>query len=280
MTLLEIDVGNTRLKWRLRSGGQVLGRGALVRRQHASPAALLATLQAALLPLLRGGRLQQVWVASVAAEEVSTALAAWAEQEFAVCAEFARVSASAGGVRVGYDDPARLGVDRWLAVLAAARRELDGVVVVDCGSAITVDILQGNIHQGGYIVPGLQLMRAALFKDTARVKVAAWQPTDGAPGRNTEAAVNGGLPLMVTGFVREVLARQAAAGWWQPGYRAGVLLTGGDGTLLQRQLQVAGDVDIYNLELVEDLVLDGLQWSAKRPWQGVAGGEPAARDGG
>lgn len=265
---LQLDVGNTRLKWRLLRddpGGDappsasILGRGFLVSANYASPVDALSDLEQQLQPLLGLRQLHSLRVASVAAPEVSVAISRWAQQQWGIAAEFACVSAEASGVTAGYDNPELLGVDRWLAVLAASRYGREGFIVVDAGSAVTVDLVCNGQHRGGYIVPGLRLMNRALFGDTARVKVQASWTTGLAsvePGRDTAAAVSGGLPLMVVGLVQEVLRRQQAAGdeQWR------VLLCGGDAPFLATLLPAG-----VPFQVVDDLVLDGLPLAAVKP---------------
>ena len=91
-----------------------------------------------------------------------------------------------------------LGVDRWLALLAAHRHApTEPLMVLDCGSAITLDLLVvGGRHLGGYIVPGLALMRSSLLSETAGVAVEALSSVTSCPGRDTSTAVGHGLPLM------------------------------------------------------------------------------------
>lgn len=265
---LQLDVGNTRLKWRLLSlsagepdaaAMRVLGRGFLVMAEYSQPGDALSALNTALQPLLDGSGVASLRVATVAAWELSRTIACWAQQ-WKVEAQFAYVTPKAAGVTAGYDNPSVLGVDRWLAVLAAARYRAEGVMVVDCGSAVTVDLLHEGQHSGGYIVPGLRLMNRALFGDTARVKVQAqWSsvtPAAVAPGRNTAAAVSGGLSLMVVGLIQEVLRRQQA----QTGQIWKVLLCGGDARFIAALLPAE-----VEFQVVDDLVLDGLMWAAVRP---------------
>ncbi|WP_439136338.1 type III pantothenate kinase [Pseudomaricurvus sp.] len=253
---LQLDVGNTRLKWRLlRASGEVLGRGFCVRADFEDDAALLASVAGAVQFAAADTLIEELQVSTVAEQALSFAIQGWGRQVWGVEAGFAVVTASAAGVSVGYDQPDALGVDRWLAVLAASRCSDGGVIVVDCGSAVTVDVLSGKRHCGGYIVPGLRLMNASLFGDTARVKVVADWLDSGEPGTNTSAAVNAGLPLMVVGLIREVVNRQSRDGRpWR------VLLTGGDAPLLLPLL--GGDV-VSQVE--EDLVLDGLLLADIRP---------------
>lgn len=65
-------------------------------------------------------------------------------------------------------DPKQLGVDRWLAMLACYQEQNNACLVVDCGTAVTLDWVDASgEHQGGYILPGLQLMQQAVLQGTA-----------------------------------------------------------------------------------------------------------------
>lgn len=254
--LLQLDVGNTRLKWRILGGadGVSLASGVLVRAEYDSNQALFAQLLSE-LALGEDVKPVGVQVASVAGASFDDELAAWVNTELAVVAAFAVVTKSSSGVTVGYDDPALLGVDRWLAVLAASL--LSGfkkVLVVDCGSAITVDILDSGVHCGGYIVPGVRLMVNALFKDTSKVKVAARAAQDG-PGRSTSEAVNNGVLLMAVSFVEGVCRRycSGAEREWL------LVLTGGDAAVVSAALNVGVAQQVRDELVLEGLALSELQ---------------------
>jgi len=244
--VLELDLGNTRLKWRSLVKGGVGAAGFFVRQDYPSLPACLAALSLE----LDGFDFSQVRVASVASAASNEALALWGRNELALCVEFARVSREWAGVVNGYDDYSLLGVDRWLAVLAAQQLAPEGACVVDCGSAVTLDLVVSGQHLGGYIVPGLRLMNAALFGSTDGVKVVAENLDGGAGlllGRDTAGAVNLGLPMMVASLVAEVVQRFLR----EREVRLQVILTGGDAPA------VAGFLEGAFL-CRPDLVLDGL----------------------
>lgn len=170
------------------------------------------------------------------------------EDAYGVPPEFARTTPELAGVTCGYDEPARLGVDRWLALVAAWNAVRRAVAVVDLGTAATLDFATADgRHQGGYIVPGLGLMAAALARETAGVRVAGDLAPDLAPGRNTAQAVRRGSTAMLLDFIEASVGRFADAGADSPE----VFLTGGDAELLAERLPFA-------LRVEPDLVLDGL----------------------
>ena len=162
--------------------------------------------------------------------------------------EFAAATAELAGVTSGYEAPARLGVDRWLALVAAWNAARQAVVVVDLGTAATLDFVTADgRHLGGYIVPGLGLMAAALARDTAGVRVAGDLAPHLGPGRNTAQAVRRGSTAMLLDFIEASVGRFADTGDGAPE----VFLTGGDAEPLAGRLP-------FGVRVEPDLVLDGL----------------------
>lgn len=233
MVVLDLDVGNTRIKWRCGEKS-----GALLHSDDWSRAF--------------DGFLEipnRVRIGNVAGNEIAEQLTNWLHAQWAVVPEFAATSHSASGVICGYPQPAQLGVDRWLAILASYHKvclkAASDVVVVSAGSAVTVDLLRasGN-HLGGYIVPGLEMQRRSLFTGTSAVKVnTQWQlPTIGI-GSDTVSAVTNGCLKMVAALI-DVSRSQLGA-------EVPVVLCGGDALYLRPHLEGA----VY---LEAELVLDGL----------------------
>ncbi|WP_343222630.1 type III pantothenate kinase [Marinobacterium ramblicola] len=233
--ILEIDIGNTFLKWRLRDSAKgCLGRGRVLTREALG----------ALIPDWRT-EVDAVWVCSVAAEEVSRGLAGLLRENGLPEPRFARTEAAAAGVINSYDNPSAMGIDRWLAMLAARQWTQRACCVVDCGSAITIDYLAANgQHLGGYILPGMRLLQQALLGNTARVFVD--RPVDRfdpSPGCNTSDAVTHGAD-----FIFDAIQLRLKQGL-EP--EMDLYVTGGDGELFWRLLGRG--------EWRPDLVLDGLQ---------------------
>jgi len=233
--IFEADIGNSFCKWRLLDlAGQVQGSGRLTTHEIA-----------------RLSRCEQLAAAKVTTARVGCVAGITTEQKIAdevrnlwqLEAVFARTSKNWAGLTNSYSDPSKMGVDRWLACLASARRAPgEALCVIDCGSAITVEWLDKyGQHLGGYIVPGLRLMQQSLLQNTAQVR---WQSAEDewltAPGTDTAGCVSNGCR-----FVYEGLAQQLAA---QSGYR--FFVTGGDGELMAQLIAGA--------RWVPDLVLEGL----------------------
>lgn len=238
--ILEVDAGNTFIKWRYRNDeGHVAERGRWLTRNFC--AADLADCM--VVP-------QQVLAGSVAGGEFEQKLAQATVDRWGVSVRFARSAALAAGVRNSYSDPARMGVDRWLVLLAAWQHSKEACCIVDCGSAITVDLLSADgEHQGGYILPGLRLMRQVLTGATAGILVdREINDFSTRPGCDTSSAVIHGSNLMFSALARMLPDWVAVQ---QGGGR--LLVTGGDGALFC-ELMGSG-------ELRPDLVMDGLRWA-------------------
>lgn len=224
MPTLDIDMGNTRTKWRCANAS--------------------GALPAPELPSLRS-KPHRVRVATVLGnrDEIAAAVA----QRFGVEAEFAGTSASLGGVYCAYADPSRLGVDRWLALVAAWQRTRKATAVVSLGTAATVDFVHDDgRHEGGFIAPGLGALGHALRQDTAAVRPTQARIARLVPGADTDSAVAGGTFVMLLAFVEATLAGFAARA-----RDIAVFLTGGDAPLLRPHLS-------RQVCEAPHLVLDGL----------------------
>jgi len=236
---LQLDAGNSGVKWRLLARGTAVRRGKYRPGDDASQEALLACAD----------RVDRIWVCSVGSAEAEERLAQLLVQRWGVAPWFARSSARTGDLVNSYRDPSRMGTDRWLAMLAARDRCRDRLCVVDSGSALTIDLVDNRgRHEGGYIIPGAELMERALLLDTGRVRFAEQVDYGLAPGDSTAAAVRHGIALAQTGAVALALER---AGPEAPR----LMFCGGGGEQLMRLLDRGG-------ELLPDLVFEGLALAA------------------
>ncbi|MCX2979464.1 type III pantothenate kinase [Halieaceae bacterium IMCC14734] len=232
--ILQIDIGNTRVKWRFGNGPEMLERGD---HPRAEIAMLLETIPTSITPAA-------VWVASVAGESIATELGQACQQRWGLTPWFAESSAQVLGLQNSYVEPGRMGVDRWLAMLGAWHSRRQQVAVIDAGSALTIDFVAASgQHLGGYILPGMDSMERALLSDTDRVRFGTAPRDRLEPGRSTEAAVYNGLLLSQAGAIR--LALEQVSGDCE------LVFSGGNGALLCACLGLGGTVEV-------DLVLDGL----------------------
>jgi type III pantothenate kinase len=161
---LLLDLGNTRLKWALMlQPGGWLAHGALDWTDDVADA-----LAAALVGLPRP---EMFVAASVVDADCENRIAGVIKRLFGVDVTWLRTPASACGVRNAYAEPQRLGVDRFLAMVAAYADGYAPCIVAGAGTALTLDALAADgRHLGGLIAPGPQLMQRSLLDATARVR--------------------------------------------------------------------------------------------------------------
>ncbi|HPG95436.1 MAG TPA: type III pantothenate kinase [Dokdonella sp.] len=243
MNLL-VDFGNTRLKWALWDEDRRVMGGVFAHADTSLETALSRNWAA--LPRAAG-----ILVASVVNAELEQQLAALVEEHFDQQAEFVRSPASALGIRNAYADPARLGVDRFLALAALHAAKPRAQILISCGTALTLDALTADGgHLGGLIAPSPGLMRQVLGRATARVGEASGELVEIAD--NTVDAAYSGSVLAAVSLIRRfteyVSARLGQA----------VAITG-DGGGLDECLPLLPDI-----ERGRDLVLRGLALWARR----------------
>lgn len=159
-------------------------------------------------------------------------------------------------VRCAVDDPRAVGHDRLLNALAAFDRAKQACVVVDAGTAVTVDFIDGEgTFQGGVIAPGVRMMLDALHQHTdalPRIDDETPDPAAGPFGRNTAHAMRLGVRDALVGLVRSAVERFAES----YGAFPQIIATGGDAPLLEH----AGIVEHF----VPDLQLLGLGLCVER----------------
>lgn len=237
MTTLCIDAGNTRLKWGLHEDAGWLARGALV---HADIGSLAGQLPS---PPHR------ILACNVAGPAVAAQIEAFAAT-LGIPFEWFRSTASACGVANGYDDPARLGADRWAALIGARGLHAGPALVVMAGTATTIDLLEADGRfRGGLILPGLELMRRSLARNTAGLPEASGRYRE--TPTNTDDAIESGILHATLGAI----GRMAAIMRRPAGTDFSCLLSGGAAD------QLAPYLDLPYRQ-IDELVLEGLARAA------------------
>jgi len=254
--ILEFDLGNSNVKWRLRDKDRIEFRGSCPHSGKIDYDNLI--VQPSCSP-------EYVHVVSVLTAEQER-FSRWCYSRWGLSPRFAEVLPECAGVKNAYYDVSQMGPDRWLAMVAAHHLVSHDCLVIDSGSACTVDlVLASGQHLGGYIVPGLELMRDALFRDTDRVKLPTINYDSGSdPGHSTSQAVASGLQVMQLGLVSVALDKLVASGTGRPV----IMLTGGGsqslaGLLEAYLLERCRRNDVSDIVLRPDLVFEGLPFVLK-----------------
>jgi type III pantothenate kinase len=248
MTVL-VDIGNTRIKWATLAAGRFVQRGSAAHRDSldAAVAALAAELpaRARVIAANVGGAAMAKRLEEVVAQRPGSSL------------ELVATAVEQFGVRCAYADPSRLGVDRWVAVLAAYHAARGAACAISAGTAVTFDAVDAaGAHLGGLIFPSTRLSAAALDRNTSNIGSTAPAPAVARGlellGRNTDAAVGHAAWLALASALDRAVATVERA----LGARPVVYLTGGDAEALRGWLET-------RVELRADLVLEGLKLFAE-----------------
>ncbi len=250
ITLL-VDIGNTRVKWAR------LIRGKLARQRAAAHLGWTSKdFGRRVIGAPRG--LNRIVVVSVAGKRTNALFSAGARERAGIKPEFFGSARSAGGVTTLYGEPWRLGADRLVAAIGAhrlARRR--AVCVIAVGTALTLDLVDTRgRHRGGAIVPGPDLMKDSLLRETSGIRRRARGGTrkGGFFARSTRAAIEQGARFAAAAVIDRTVA-EARSLLGRPPL---VLLTGGGAPGLRPLIQSAHT-------LVPDLILRGLAVLASGP---------------
>ncbi len=161
------------------------------------------------------------------------------------------------GVSNGYERAGQLGADRFVALIAAHHRfPRHNVIIVDCGTAVTIDALTSDgQHLGGLIMPGLQLSTNTLIKNT-RLRVTPGYQQPRLLATNTHDAITSGSIYGLSGAIRHVSSLLNNTVFTRP---AKIVLCGGDSAVVASHL--AGHTHYKkdkDMEVVPELVMEGL----------------------
>lgn len=245
--ILTIDAGNTRIKWGLfDAAGNITSQGACL---HTELAQLV-------LP-----QASKTVISNVAGSGVETHLNHLLEQHDNV--QFIASQASACGVQNHYTAPAKLGTDRWAALIAAWHIKQSPCVVVNAGTAVTIDAIDNATFNGGLIIPGMDLMQQSLYLATAQLPIQAARDDVEIDilARNTHDAIFAGALYAISGAIVQMAqtlhAKTQQAPW--------ILISGGNAAIIHRHVIKAHSTlneqnhDVTNhAVIIDNLVLQGL----------------------
>lgn len=248
--MLAIDLGNSRLKWALYKHDKMISHNVVDYDENT----LGAVLEAENLPLMKN----RVIISHVATEQVKLILSEFLQSHQCNDYIFAETRSAQCQITNSYDVVENMGVDRWLAMIAAyhsPKREVqDAVCVIDCGTAITLDVVASDgKHLGGLIMPGYQTMYMSLMNQTGHIKKNIDSETEAAVnkvlslGSSTTACVEVGCRELMLEGVSAIANRHC--GNFEGNFLC--MVTGGDGKSLVDRIDGKVMLSPY-------LVLDGL----------------------
>lgn len=240
-----VDIGNARVKWARVERGDLSSPGEALHRDD--PEQALASLVRAL-----PGEAGRVVATNVAGNELGRRFMEMAGEHWGLRPELIEPVDEQLGVTCAYADPRRLGADRWVAVLAAHHLTAGPACVIDAGTAVTLDAVDGDgQHLGGLIMVSPRFAATALNRETSGIgrTVAPGEAPLGLTllGRTTDEAVAHGAMLGLAAAVDRAVAVVTA----ELGAEPLVLVTGGDGQSLLPWLET-------RVQYRAHLVLEGL----------------------
>ncbi|MBD3610110.1 MAG: type III pantothenate kinase [Gammaproteobacteria bacterium] len=243
--VLLVDVGNSACKWAWLTAAGLQHHAALAYEdERFSYQYLLEQWQTA-------GEITDILVAAVANNDV--VFQVLHELSSQTHRQIKRLSSSehAAGVKNAYQHADKLGVDRWLAMIAAKNQLQSAVCVVDCGTAMTIDIIAADgQHLGGQIIPGMQMMANALHNSTALLPQVTSYEDAGCLGKDTDSCISQGIRTALSGAVNSVMSENQHIGPLQG------IITGGNGSKIMSMLK-------GNWQYRPHLVLEGMAVLAK-----------------
>lgn len=232
---LLLDIGNSRLKWAWQGEKGLGDCGVIV--HDGDPAAAL--------PSFAPVQPAEVWIAHVTGGASEASLTVAVRERFGREPHFARSAAQWRGLSNRYEEPERLGVDRWLVMLAAWSEQRVATCIVDAGTALTVDGFDAEgRHLGGLIGAGLLTQQRAVLGQTRFATREHGPRYHAGFGIDTESCVSQGAMLACLGAIDRALAATGSA--------ARRIITGGDASVLLPHLH-------GHWEHRPDLVLEGLR---------------------
>lgn len=241
--ILLFDIGNTRIKWAALDARGIGVQSAQVYSDWDEAKFSVAVLDSSERP-------DRVLVSNVGGVRIASVVRDSIRQRWGIEAEFVGTTAAACGVRNAYPEPANLGVDRWLGVIAAHQLKKRLTCIVGIGTAMTIDGVDAKgQHLGGVIVPGPDLMVASLLRNTSDIARRAEQgsSSDALFADNTLGAIHQGSAHALAALIERAMASMQE----QTGEIPSLILTGGFAPTVGRLIHL-------QYEQMPDLVLQGL----------------------
>lgn len=192
--------------------------------------------------------IDSVYLCSVGQAELETKLIQKIKTEYGIFPHVLMTEPECCQIVCGYENFKQFGVDRWMAILGAAAYSTKPFFIVDAGTAIKVDVVVDGKHHGGFITPGLSLMRESLSLKTQNIELG--MPSDTQQdllAKNTQNAIHGGTLFMVVSYLNSLLDNLEQ----ETGRKFTCIGTGGDFGLIGPLLNA-------DFDYIEDLTLQGM----------------------
>ena len=240
MMRILLDIGNTSINWAVEENGDFI-----IRNRFNYESISLARQLEQEIQFTDMHQTTSVLVSNVAGNELIKTVQVWVDNHWQIELWQAKVGVSFGKLVNSYKDISQMGVDRWLAMVAAWHEHEKALCVVDCGTAITIDSIDDSgQHLGGYIIPGIEMQQQTLIENTSGINVSVDNNISTTHADNTQDAIKHGAALAVVAAIEHVVTVLKNEFHLQPK----CIITGGMAVSVQTLLRQA-----FNYET--DLVL-------------------------
>lgn len=241
-TTLLVDMGNSAIKWALLDSGGLSSMSKAQYIEEPSSAFFTKCWQALDAP-------NEVIVSCVAENTLWQALEKVCNELWDIEVQKVTSLKEGFGLLSAYDHASSLGSDRWCAMLGGLAITDSAFMVIDAGSALTLDVVnKAGEHLGGYIVPGVSMMKQSLGTQTARIQTenTITQSPSLLLGKSTDECVAAGSLLSAISLIEAVFEKEV-----NPLEEYKVYITGGDAELIAGLLS-------FKCMIIPALVLNGL----------------------
>lgn len=243
---LVLDIGHHRIKWALFDQSKIQLSGTF--KGQLNVAGFDQAWSKIAIPGLIMG-------CNVGGEAIAQQLNGWFQDHWNMTPHWLSVADGQYRLLSSYKDLSELGVDRWAAALGVMSLKCESAIIVDCGSAITVDSLDAGVFHANAILPGLMMQLSALadLVGTEREHTSLQKLKQHWPADSTEQGIINGVLVGVAAAIDYLIIKSQQ----QMMHQAVVYLTGGDAETIMPLLE-------SEVKLVPNLVLQGLYFALEQ----------------
>ena len=239
--ILYVDAGNSAIKWAISNSDGLSEMISSPYHEHVSVDYFIGQWKDIKKPI-------KVIVSCVASEIIWQALEKSCHELWGITAQRITSSRQSCGLTNAYNNASDLGSDRWCAMIGAFHEAKSAFMLVDAGSALTIDLVnEDGQHLGGYISPGLSMMKQSLGLKTAQINI---DSQDSIPslslGKSTIDGVGAGIYLSAVKLIEAVFDKES-----KQFRKLDCFLTGGDAKLIAELLSI-------KYVMMPDVVIRGL----------------------
>jgi len=230
MNLL-VDIGNSNFKWCFSDDEEINNIQGFQYTQES----IISSLNTILLNEIKLTELKGIYTCCVAGATIKSIFSDWVNTTLLRPLIYFESSNKESAVTNAYSDASNLGNDRWLSLVYAHHLYQSDVCIIDCGTAITIDvILKCGQHEGGLIAPGYISQIKALELKTNIINNQKFvnQKNSSLLQNNTHQCIEQGCRVMSLGFIKDVVKQLE----YQYGDTLKVVITGGDSESLASEL--------------------------------------------